>query len=322
MAEPFRITEPGVYPAMTSEAYFSDPCPKPSLTQSICKVLLGQSPLHAMHEHPRLKPPGDAETDEPAEKYLPAQAIGNAVHRRLINRGKDLAVGEFDDWRTKAAKEFREKAEVAGQTPILYKHMAVAHQMTTAIKLQLLGAHWDDAFVTGTGETVLCWEEDGIWFRTMIDWLSSTSRCCYDLKTTAASFAPHVIGRKMVDDGWDIQAAMHERAVHALDPENAGRWKFRFVAVENYPPYALVPVEMSETWLTLGRKKLEVAIAMWRDAIKSGQFEGYPQRPICPEYPGYAETQWLGREVEYFDGRKEDHQNERPRRDGAYLAAG
>lgn len=310
---PDKIWTPGLYGDISAEHYFADPCPRPSLTQSIAKVLLAQSPLHAKHEHPRLAPPAEAE-EEPAEKYLPAQAIGNAVHRTLIGRGKDLAIAEFDNWKSGDAKKFRAEAEQAGRTPILNKHMLVAQQMVLAVRLQLTDAGWPEAFKEGRGEVVACWEEGGLWFRTMIDWLTPDGTASYDLKSTAASFAPHVINRKMVDDGWDLQAAMHERALNALDPAGAGRRKFRFVAVENYPPYALLPIEMTEAWLTMGRKKLEVAISMWSDAIKSGRFTGYPTKPYCPEYPGFKETEWLGREVEYFDAK--------PQRDAANLGAG
>lgn len=301
-----KITEPGIFFDISADAYFADPCPQPSLTQSLCKVLLNQSALHAMHEHPRLAPP--VEADEPAEKYVAAQAIGNAVHATLIGRGKTLAVGEFDNWRTKDAQKFREIAEQHNRTPILHKHMTQAHDTVLAVRLQLVNAGWSDAFREGHGEAVVCWQEDGLWFRTMIDWTGPHLRTAYDLKTTAASFAPHIIGRKMVDDGWDIQAAMHERALDAIDPKGAGRRKFRFVAIENYPPYAMVPVEITETWLTMGRKKLDAAIGIWRAAMRSGRFEGYPTTPVYPEYPGWQEKQWLERELtDEFKPRSDRH---------------
>lgn len=296
----FRITNPGFYHTMTAVEYFADPCPEPSLTQSICKVLLDQSPLHARCAHPRFS---EAHEDEDAEKYSAAHAIGNAAHAILIGRGKEIAVGEWDNWRTKEAQTFRKLQTDNGHMPILSKHMATAQSMVNAAHAQLNRAGWSSAFHpdSGNGEVVACWEEKGIWFRTMIDWLTPDCTVCYDLKTSAASFAPHVIGRKMVDDGWDVQAAMHERALNALDPDGAGRRKFRFVALENYLPFALVPVELSETWLTMGRKKLAIAIDLWREAITSGKFEGYPSSVQYPEYPGYAESQWLGREMEYAD---------------------
>lgn len=290
----------GIYFDMTSEQYFADPCDAPSFTQSLAKIVLAQSTLHAMHEHPRLAPKRD--DDEPAvEKYVAAQAIGNAVHATLIGRGKTLAVGDFPDWRGGKAKDFRADAEADGRAPILNKHMAQAHNTVLAVKLQLMNAGWTDAFHQGDGhgEAVVCWQEDGLWFRTMIDWVRPDLRAAYDLKTSAASFAPHGIGRKMVDDGWDVQAAMHERALDAIDPDGAGRRKFRFVAIENYPPYAMVPVEMTETWLTMGRKKLAVAIDLWRQAMGSGKFAGYPLEPCRPDYPNFAEAAWLERELQH-----------------------
>jgi len=313
-----RLIEPGIFYDMTADEYFADPCPAPSFTQSLAKLVLEQSTLHAMHQHPKLAP--NREDDDEEEKYTRAKAIGNAVHTTLIGRGKKLAIGEFDNFKKKAAKEFRDDAYAAGMEPILRKHMTEAENVVTAVRVQVQRAGWANAFCLGKGEAVACWQENGLWFRTMIDWITPDMRECYDAKTTEASFAPHIIGRKMVADGWDVQAAMHERALDAIDPNGAGRRKFRYVAIENYPPYAMVPVEMTETWLTMGRKKLAVAIDQWRAAMATGKFAGYPLEPCRPEYPGYAENAWLGRELGEFA--REDHQNERPQRSADYIQAG
>lgn len=297
-----KITTPGIYPDISAEDYFADCCPTPSLTQSIAKVLLDRSPAHARLEHPRLAPP--VAEDEPAEKYDAAKAIGNAAHRELIGRGKVLAVGDFPAWQSKEAKAFRAAAVADGQEPILAKHRARASALVVAARQQLHAAEWPDAFSKGQGEVVVAWQEDGLWFRTLIDWMVSPVEL-YDLKTSGISCAPHNIGRVAADAGWDIQAAMHERALDAVDPKNAGRRRFRFVAVENEPPYALVPVEMSEVWMTMGRKKLGIAIDIWRECMAADKWPAYPATPITPEYPGYMESRWLAREVaEYSEPRR------------------
>jgi hypothetical protein len=105
----------------------------------------------------------------------------------------------------------------------------------------------------------------------MIDWLTPDGRALYDLKTSAASFAPHVINRKMVDDGWDIQAAMHERAMNALDPMAPAAASSGSSRSKTMRPTRWCR-SSSETWLTMGRKKLDGRIRMWREAIKSGPF--------------------------------------------------
>jgi hypothetical protein len=46
------IIQPGIYYDITPADYFADPCPEPSATQSVLKVLLDQSPAHARCEHP------------------------------------------------------------------------------------------------------------------------------------------------------------------------------------------------------------------------------------------------------------------------------
>jgi hypothetical protein len=130
--------------------------------------------------------------------------------------------------------------------------------------------------------------------------LSKDRRRVWDYKTTAASAAPYRLGVKMADDGWDVQAAMHERGLDVLDPKNAGRREHLFVCQENEPPYALTIARLPESALHIGRRKLSIAIATWSDCIRTGQWPGYPPGVCVPEYPGFAEAKWLDREVSEF----------------------
>ncbi len=297
------IDKPGIFYDIAANDYFSDPCPEPSLTQSIAKILIAQTPLHAKMAHPRLAPPSDG--DE-SEKYVKAQAIGNAAHLILIGRGKTLEIIDADNFTTKAARERRDEASADGKTPILEKHYLIAHEMTLAARLQLgqiEGCETSFKEGHGAGEVVAACKDGGMWLRTMIDWLSPDNREVWDHKTTGQSVSPYVIGRKMADDGWDVQAAMIERILDALDSKNAGRRKFRFVCQENEPPFALTVSELAEGPLTIGRKKLQYAINAWREAMTTGIWPSYPPRIILPEYPGYAEASWLNREIsEAVDG--------------------
>src|SRR4029077_5767017 len=93
----------GIHFDVPASTYFADPCEGPSLTQSIAKILLEQSPLHAWHAHPRL----GGKPDEP-EAYDSAKAIGNAAHKLMIGRGKEIMVLEFDTFRTKDSQQIRD----------------------------------------------------------------------------------------------------------------------------------------------------------------------------------------------------------------------
>lgn len=298
------ITKPGIYTDVEPARYFEDPCPAPSFTQSLAKLILDRSPAHARLEHPRLTPP---EADDEPEKYVAAQAIGNAAHALMIGRGRAIAEGEFNDWKTKAAQQFKADHQADGKIVILSKHMVRAQAMVHAARLQLAAAGWRRAFREGHGEVVIAWEEDGLWFRSMIDWMVDTGEL-YDLKTSGMSCAPHAVPMLGVDAGWDIQAAMHERGLDNLDPDNAGRRRFRFVPQENDAPFALVPVELTEAWLTMGRKKLQRAIDIWRACITKNQWPAYPNAVLRPEYPEWQERRWLDRE-ENDDGLRTFREN-------------
>lgn len=287
-----KITKPGIYHDMPTADYFADPCPSPSLTQSIAKILLERSPLHAWHAHPRLNPDYQHDDDTKFD-------VGNIAHALLIGRGKDLVVLDFDDWRTKAAKEAREAAAADGKLAVLGKKFLIAQAMVAAARDALALAGCDAVFYpdSGNGEIVVAWQEGPLWFRTMIDWAPADHQTNYDLKTTGMSVAPHGIDRLMATAGWDIQAAFQERGLDAVDPDNAGRRKFRFVAQEDEPPYALVVCELPEDAMIMGRKKVDHAIRIWNDCMAHNRFPGYPPEIVYPQYPGWAESQWLDREV-------------------------
>lgn len=290
----FRVTAPGIFLDVPSQDYFADPCPTPSLTQSIAKTLIERSPAHAAAEHPRLAPPS-TDDDEP-EKYDAAKAIGNAAHALMIGRGKEIAVGEYPNWQTKEAKAFKSEAMTGDRVPILSKHMARAEAMVKIARATLREVGWTTAFEMGNGEVVIAWREGDVWFRSMIDWMVSPS-LLFDYKTTSLSCAPHNIATLMANAGWDIQAAMHERGLNALDDSGVGRRIFRFLAQENDPPYAVTPVELTEAVLTMGRKKLAYAVEAWKRSMASGQWPAYSTEVCRPEYPSWKETQWLAREV-------------------------
>jgi hypothetical protein len=287
------MLEQGIHFDVPSAVYFADPCERPSLTQSIAKVLIEQSPLHAWHAHPRL----GGKPDEPDDAYNSAQAIGNAAHKLMIGRGKEIEVVDLDSWRGKAADQRRE-IEAAGKVAILSKHFARARSMVDVAQQTV-------SFEDGHGEVVvIAQNEDGLWLRSMIDFLPYDLRTPTDFKTTGLSCAPHAIPSMMLNGGWDIQAAMHETILDYIDPDNAGRRHFRFIAQENYPPYALTVCELPEAVLTMGRKKLDMATTVWRVCMREDVWPGYPGEIIRPEYPGWAESKWLDREMDYAERRK------------------
>jgi len=276
---------PGLHYGVESSDYFADPTPEPSLTQSIAKILLRQSPAHARLAHPRLNP--DLEDSDPT-KY----DVGHIAHRRLLGRGREIEVLDYKDWRTKDAQHHRADVAEAGKLGALGKDWVRGGEMVEAIRAQLeergYGPDWYEPDVERAAEVVAIakLDDDGMpyWLRCMIDWLPSPLRP-WDLKTTGRSAHPDELWRQLVDADWPIQAAMHERILDYLLPEGAGRREHRFVVVENAPPYALSVVKMTEAHMTIGRAQLDRAEVIWATCMAAGRWPAYPLIDQNPEYP-------------------------------------
>jgi PDDEXK-like uncharacterized protein DUF3799 len=288
-----KITQPGVYRGITEADYRADPFDG-SFTQSIAKVLLAHSALHAREESALAEP---REEDDEAEKYVKAQAIGNAVHKTILGRGKDIEVIDAKDFKKDVAKQARDAATAAGRVPILAKHKAIADRMSQRAYEQLLRHEDKDAFTNGSGEVMIAWQEDGVWFRALIDWLSHDLRTIDDFKSSGMSMAAHVLGKRAETAGWHVQHAFIRRGLDVLDPANAGRRRHRNIAQEQFHPFALNVMHHDKYWLTMGEKKVEAAVTAWKAARKSNRWACYPPVSVCPEYPKYAESQWLDREL-------------------------
>jgi hypothetical protein len=295
-----KIDHPGIYRGVTEADYRADPCPSPSLTQSLCKILIERSPKHAWAECPRLNPHFEADNDTKFD-------IGNVAHRLILGRGKEIEVVEFGDWRTKAAQEARETAADQGKIAVLEHQFNQATEMVADAWLQLRRHEDRDAFTAGSAEVMIAWQEEGIWFRSLIDWLHDDLRTVDDYKTSGMSMAPHVIGLRAEAAGWHVQAAFIERGLDVLDPEGAGRRRYRFIAQENAKPYALSVMHMNEYWLTMGRKKVSVGADLWRACSETGHWRDYGRHAVTPDFPGFKEKQWLERELnEFADGVVDD----------------
>lgn len=280
------IDKPGIYPSVSAADYHAD-CvgPMPSLSSSIAKKLVSQSPAHAHYDHPRLGNHGKTDEDEAVEeKEKKEQARGTLIHRLLLGRGGDIVVCAFDSWRKDAAKAERDIAKAKGQIPTLPHLFAEAEAAANAARKQLDDLGLDYAYRQGANEVVIVWEEDGIWLRAMIDNLiiSEDSRTAdlRDLKTVGRTSHPEACASQIDKMGYDLSAAFYRRGIVALRPDLAGRIKFAWDFVETKPPYAVTPVFLSAEWEVAAEMKCQRAINRWRDCMKTGKWSFYTDKPV------------------------------------------
>lgn len=269
--------------------YHADPCDSPSLSSSIAKIILEQSPRHGWFCHSRLNPAYQSENKQ-------AYDVGSAAHTLLLGDGRGLAVIDAENYKTKAAQDARDKAYANGLIPLLTRQHIDVLAMATSARQQLDQHEASDAFTKGLPERTLVWKEGDVWCRAMLDWLPDDPKRAYDdFKSTSGSASPDHWQRNLFSMNYDIQAAFYRRGIRAvLGIHNP---VFRFVIQETSAPYCLSVVALDPQAIDFANKKVVEAIHLWSACIERNEWPGYSNRIAYVSPPPYNEAAWLEREV-------------------------
>jgi hypothetical protein len=278
---------------LSSDDYHADfVADVPTLSSSIAKILLTQSPAHAWAAHPRLNP-------EYVKQDRPEFDFGTAVHKLFLeNDNNCVQVVAADSWRTKAAQESRDLARADGLIPLLDKDMIHVEKMVAALRQRVSAVESDPPmFADGLMEHTLLWNEDGVACRARLDWLRDDRLAIDDLKTTSRSANPQTWARQLYSMNYDLQAAFYIRGVRALgvtsDPV------YRLAVIEKSPPYALSILTLSPAGLALAHAKVDRALLIWKRCMEMDHWPAYPQKVATAEPPSWAEEQfWASMEGE------------------------
>lgn len=257
---------------ITEADYHADMCERPSLSASIAKRIVSESPYHAWLRHPRLG-------NQPSEPSK-AMETGTLIHALVLGTPLNMSVVNADNYRTKAAQEQREEAHAKGLTPILAREIddiqAVAFSITALL-------HAEGIDLTGQSEVVAVWEEDTpdgpVLCRGRMDHLIRERGLIFDLKTTASAH-PDKCAKACIEYGYDIQCAAYTSAIHKLVPEVAGRESFTWLFVETLPVGSprraiLTVAQPDGAMRELGRARWESACATWARCLASDVWPAY-----------------------------------------------
>lgn len=288
---------PGLH-RIDAELYHSDPCEEPSLSSSLARLILGQSPLHAWTACPRLNPDW-----EPVEKKT--FDIGRAAHREVLCAGSDYVVIPEDILAangaasTKAAKEFIENARRQSLTPIKVEEANAVRAMASKVHDRLDQVKvWLD---TDRSELAAIAEIDGAMCRAMVDNApEDPGEPLYDFKTTTDA-SPDAVTRAVMNYGYDVQAAHYLEVWKAATGEDR---RFRFIFQEKAAPYEVAVVELHPDSLAMARKKSARAREIWRQCLASGHWPGYPTGVHMIDLPEFFHGRWLERESIEADFRR------------------
>lgn len=255
--------------SISAAEYFADPCLEPSLSASIAHTLVTVSPLQAWADHPRL---GGV-----ARKPKDVTERGDLFHALLLGAGKGIEViPGFDNWTKKEAQALRQAARDAGRTPVLEHVHDDAQSACRVIRGRLedlgveldlkrseLGMFWVDH--TTDGEPVQC--------RALVDNWARAKATEYDLKSCTKP-TREAITRKVGEYGAHLQRAAYRRGLEANESKLAGRIQHRLIFFGVEPPFDVVPVRLSATFLALGEQLWQRALDTWAQCRRSGFWPG------------------------------------------------
>jgi hypothetical protein len=285
------VSEAGEYD-LDDDSYHADPCPEPSLSSSIAKVLINRSPWHAWASHPRLNP--DYEPDESARFDL-----GSAFHKLILGEGRDIAVLDFDSWRTDASKAARAQARAQHLIPMLREQYERALRMERTVRRQI--RHHEElayAMAGGAAERTLVWLEitahGPVWCRIKLDWQPHGGVLFPDWKSTEVGAGPDEWGTTtMWNMDVDIQAAFYERGIKAVLDRDATVF---FAVAEVKAPHALATHRVTPAAGALAAREVERAIQLWGYCVNKNKWPGYRPQMSWQDPPPWKERRKLERE--------------------------
>lgn len=254
----------GVHRDVPHVAYHADPCATPSLSSSLAKVLLGKSPLHAWHQHPRLGGGGAREASDAMDR-------GSVIHDLLLGKGAEYAVLDFPDWRTQLSKDQRLMERAAGRIPILAGPFADCLKAAALIRERMPSLDGADT------ELTLVWEASALGSvalcRARFDAWIGRDATIWDIKTTD-DVRRATEPRNILASGLHISAAAYLDAAETVWPDLAGRVSFRWLFAETGDPRDVVEATPAGDLLELGRKQWRRAVDLWARCLAADSWPG------------------------------------------------
>lgn len=263
----FKIIEPGIYYDMPAEIYHSDPCPTPSLSNSLIRDLLDKSPKHAAWKHPKLNPRAG---------IVPTTSMnrGTLLHNMILGCGSEIEVIHADDFRKKAAQEKRDQAYAENKTPVLIKDYEEIQKCSEiAIEKIANNPACDGFFSKGHSEAVIAWQENNIWCRGMVDRLPCDHKYpLFDIKGTDISASPQKWAKRLLET-YRTQASFYGRGLYKI--ENEHRPSMIFIVFEMFEPFEMSIFDMSAELEDLSQNEVNRAINIWGKSLKNNEWPGY-----------------------------------------------
>lgn len=284
-----------------------------AVSAGVLRTLIDECPLAAWHcsaFNPQPTEPDDTDASD----------AGTIIHQILLEGSTDCCVvvdpaehpnekggGFAAGWTNKSIKAARDGIRADGKIPILKSKWApiVAAVQSAQRYIESLRetepAVWR-AFQPdgGVSEDTITAEIDGVPCKIRPDRRDNECAIMVDVKTTMTSAAPERWARsQLYGGGYDLSAAFYRLVARVLDRLSEPP-TYLFLVVSQSPPYLCSLVAPDPAALDLAHRKIVWALREWAKCAKSGAWPGYINRVSYVGAPGWAEAQWLEREIEDF----------------------
>lgn len=272
----------GLFYDIPASIYHADPCPTPSLSSGAARTLLSKSAAHVQMENVRL---GGKKRETTS-----AMETGSLVHAILAMTADDeIDVGDFADYRTNAAKEWRDTTRAAGKIPVLQADWDAAIDCAQVVRKRAAEGLTSSPFDgCARPEVTAIWQEGETYCRARYDVLhvdEHKNATIWDWKSTA-DVSDRGIERSIAKYRYDIQAAFYLRGLEALGFK-VPQLSFVFVFFETVAPYTVRRVVLSAEYLQQARKEVNEAIRLWQQCLASNSFPTLPPDTLTVEIPHY-----------------------------------
>jgi hypothetical protein len=265
---------------MPAEQYHADCAPSPSLSASVTKILLRESPYKAWFSHPKLNPDYREEREDKFD-------LGTCAHAVLLeDDASRIAVIDPIDfpaektgnipegWTNKAIRAARDNARAVGKTPLLKADYQGVERMVTIAKAFIAKSEIAELWQDGESEVTAICQDKGVWLRARFDRFSQAHRFIGDYKSTVDA-SPDAFSRLLVRMGYHLQDAFYRRVARILGIQEPD---FVFLAQSVEPPHECSLHACDPALQEIADAEVERAIFLWQDCIKTSRWPSYGPR--------------------------------------------
>lgn len=240
---------------------------RPEISQSQLKAFRLPTPAHAEHD---LATPSDEDKD--------CLIAGHALHSIILeNRVIHAAMPECDG-RTKEGKAIKAAFHAANEGKLIVSFALGA--MIDGMAAGIMRNGEARAVLADRLETEVSIFWDGM--KARLDAVCPLG--VIDLKSCRKLLTARNFSAQIEEFGYHIQAAhyLEAAAVAGLPCED-----FRFICVENFPPFCCRVFRLSHLSIEIGKIELERLRKLYFECKESGDYPGYPEVDQEIELPGW-----------------------------------